>query len=195
MVWRTAQRKRLANLSEPVKWKDYIKIYDILNMIFVDSNLVDTLISFHCKFNQLCPIYNMDNVQTLQSFAVDHRRPLKGLYSIIYNAECIMEVLTVRFLTRVSIGKIDDVVMKRMCDYLKKNSNSIKSLHLYGNQLDTKTCEIIGSMLKENKILDKLNISKSGIEDNGLLHICRGLKYNKTLKNLNLSQNQITKKE
>ncbi|KAJ1986918.1 NACHT, LRR and PYD domains-containing protein 14 [Coemansia umbellata] len=68
----------------------------------------------------------------------------------------------------------------------------LKRLNLDMNQFEAAGCEALGRILAENKHLDTLILSRNNIFDNGCYLLFEGLKYNKTLRHLDISGNFLT---
>ena len=71
--------------------------------------------------------------------------------------------------------------------YLGTNKNRINSNHITEKGIDN-----IEVLLKQNKILEKINFSSNLLKNKGLEYIIKGLNGNYTLKYLSLSNNEIT---
>lgn len=83
-----------------------------------------------------------------------------------------------------------------LSDILGKNKK-IKKLYLGNNRkLSTfgngnSNARILKNILKENNVIEEINFSSSGLNDDGISEISEGIKSNTSIKNLNLSYNNF----
>lgn len=80
--------------------------------------------------------------------------------------------------------------VKLLAEAFSTEGHKIKELKLYGCNIDDKGALAIAHMLKENKTLEKLDLSYNHIGDEGCVAIAVALRGNETLKCLNLMGNE-----
>ncbi|XP_040177441.1 NACHT, LRR and PYD domains-containing protein 3-like isoform X2 [Rana temporaria] len=83
-----------------------------------------------------------------------------------------------RSLTKLVISHhiLEDSVLKIFCDGLRQPGCTLRELSLDDCNLTATSCEILGSALKENRSLHKLDLALNKVEDDGVKFLCEGLK-------------------
>lgn len=83
---------------------------------------------------------------------------------------------------------------------LAKNDHITKVDFQYASMYDSRyrasgngnsNARVLNFILKENKIIQELNLSGTGLDDDGMVEICEGMQHNRTITNLNLSGNHF----
>ena len=79
-------------------------------------------------------------------------------------------------------------------DYIKKlKLSSVAMVDKYrGLGNGNSNARVLNLILQKNKYLQEVDLSDTGLDDDGLSEICVALKSNKSVTNLNLSRNQFT---
>lgn len=100
---------------------------------------------------------------------------LKNLNLSLYNSE------------NMKIGPIGTIIL---CESLVKN-HSILDLNLgifkaESNEFGSKGAFIIGEFIRKNQTIQTLNVSSNQIDSLGMKKVAEGLKFNKSIKNLDL---------
>lgn len=83
-----------------------------------------------------------------------------------------------RSLTKLVIGHhtLEDSALKLICNGLRQPGCTLRELSLDDCNLAATGCEILGSAMKENRSLHKLDLALNKIEDDGMKFLCEGLK-------------------
>ena len=95
---------------------------------------------------------------------------------------------------------ITDIKVKIISDCLKTNdkvtklnlSNCLTNEFSFGNKVTNEKVKIIAKAICVNKTLRELNMSKNNIADEGAKRLAEAIQVNVTLRELNLSHNNIT---
>ena len=102
--------------------------------------------------------------------------------------------------TKVTVSDTNRVMnVSILCTYDDKNnfidigslSPNHKSINLFGKNINDDAAHVLAFGLWNNTTVEELNISLIEISDEGAIAIFDCLKYNKTLKKLDLSQNKL----
>ncbi|XP_018430932.1 PREDICTED: ribonuclease inhibitor-like [Nanorana parkeri] len=76
----------------------------------------------------------------------------------------------------ISHHKLEDAIFKILCDSLRQPGCTLRELELNDCNLTAASCEHLGSALKANRSLHKLDLVLNELKDEGVKFICEGLK-------------------
>ncbi|CAI9605442.1 unnamed protein product [Staurois parvus] len=100
-----------------------------------------------------------------------------------------------RSLTKLVLGHhtLEDSALKTMCDGLRQPGCVLQELSLDDCNLTAPSCQILGSAMKENRSLHKLDLALNKIEDEGVKFLCEVLEVpGCTLQELRIEFSDLT---
>ncbi|CAI9534168.1 unnamed protein product [Staurois parvus] len=100
-----------------------------------------------------------------------------------------------RSLTKLVLGHhtLEDSALKTMCDGLRQPGCVLRELSLSDCNLTAPSCQILGSAMKENRSLHKLDLALNKIEDEGVKFLCEVLEVpGCTLQELRIEFSDLT---
>ncbi|XP_075034351.1 NACHT, LRR and PYD domains-containing protein 3-like isoform X1 [Mixophyes fleayi] len=104
-------------------------------------------------------------------------------------------ISTNRTITKLIIGhhKLADCALKLVCDGLRHPGCTVQELTLDDCDLTSSSCEELGSAIKTNRSLRKLDMALNKLQDDGVKFLCEGLKDpGCTLQELRMSYSELT---
>ena len=154
----------------------YTKI--ILKNLIKNENLnIYNLYFVDCSFS------SYENMTLLNELLIKNKNKIKNIYlynSIIYNNNFIADVSSLKTF-EISYFNLSQI------KFFHK-----EKLNLSNNNISLDGIQIISEYIKnQNCTLQKLNLNNNYIGDEGCTILSKGIKKNKSLKTLNLSQNNI----
>jgi hypothetical protein len=99
---------------------------------------------------------------------------------------------TLKFLSLSYNHLLSDKGVKYLTEILALNNSKLETLSLHGTGITDESAKHLSSMLKKNTILTWLHLGRNKISDQGIYLLADVLThYNKTLKTLELSHNEL----
>ena len=203
----------LNSLEINIKYNDPKKETDVLKNILLslinNTNSGITDINFNkCRFN------TEENISLLNNFLQKNKYKIKNLsinikkiYNDIFTPDIsklkkveinycnISSILYLPIETlNLANNNIGILGLENITNKLKNKFCTLKNLNLSHNYIGNEGCFIIGESFKENKSLIDINLSENNILDEGAIYLANNLRneINKTIKKINLKNNSIT---
>lgn len=203
----------LNSLEINIKYNDPKKETDVLKNILLslinNTNSGITDINFNkCRFN------TEENISLLNNFLQKNKYKLKNLsinikkiYNDIFTPDIsklkkveinycnISSILYLPIETlNLANNNIGILGLENITNKLKNKLCTLKNLNLSHNYIGNEGCFMIGESFKENKSLIDINLSENNILDEGAIYLANNLRneINKTIKKINLKNNSIT---
>ena len=203
----------LNSLEINIKYNDPKKETDVLKNILLslinNTNSGITDINFNkCRFN------TEENISLLNNFLQKNKYKIKNLsinikkiYNDIFTPDIsklkkveinycnISSILYLPIETlNLANNNIGILGLENITNKLKNKFCTLKNLNLSHNYIGNEGCFIIGESFKENKSLIDINFSENNILDEGAIYLANNLRneINKTIKKINLKNNSIT---
>jgi len=141
--------------------KKYIKTYSLTN---IESRCIfNGIIEYLLIKEKGLPFENRDP----KSFSLSNTKTLTGLNYYIDSLTNLNFLNLIKLdLSNVGISSIN--TMKKLCNIFKRYLNTLKILSLSHNGIDDKNAKILFSGLKNNNVLEILNLSYNEIGEEGL---------------------------
>jgi len=179
-----------ANISEKslVSVEKLVRNMPTLTRVIVPNNKNNNNIRGATAWNELKRIARSGDRSEAATFRSVGHRDLGNL-GALYVIQCLSssledkEIITHLGLHHNNIGETGCVAI---ANYLKKTSNTILELALYGNNRGSFWGREFESVLANNKTLLVLDLGSNGIGDSGVTFLARGLSSNRTLRELHL---------
>ena len=203
----------LNSLEINIKYNDPKKETDVLKNILLslinNTNSGITDINFNkCRFN------TEENISLLNNFLQKNKYKIKNLsinikkiYNDIFTPDIsklkkveinycnISSILYLPIETlNLANNNIGILGLENITNKLKNKFCTLKNLNLSHNYIGNEGCFMIGESFKENKSLIDINLSENNILDEGAIYLANNLRneINKTIKKINLKNNSIT---